>query len=112
MKQIVRFLKYTFLGEIDGRTIRIVKVEAFGRKKAQEKEQELSPNVDTKNKNRIILGVNWILAIILVVCLLTMVVYAVFYRSEKVPDYISNPFYTVLGWFGNAYASFLRIDQK
>ncbi|NCR07151.1 MAG: hypothetical protein GPI95_01655 [Microcystis aeruginosa LG13-11] len=66
MKQIVRFLKYTFLGEIDGRTIRIVKVEAFGRKKAQEKEQELSPNVDTKNKNRIILGVNWILAIILV----------------------------------------------
>ena len=108
MKQIVRFLKYTFLGEIEGRTIRIVKVEAFGRKK----EQELYPNVDTKNKNRIILGVNWILAIILVVCLLTMVIYAVFYRSEKVPDYISNPFYTVLGWFGNAYASFLRIDQK
>ncbi len=53
-----------------------------------------------------------VVAVQSIVCLLTMVIYAVFYRSEKVPDYISNPFYTVLGWFGNAYASFLRIDQK
>jgi hypothetical protein len=112
MKRIVRFLKYTFLGEIDGRTVRIVRVEAFGRKKAQEKEQELSSPVASTEKNQTILMINWILAIILVLFGSTMFIYAVFYRSEKIPDYINNGFYMILGWFGSAYTSFHRIDQK
>ena len=112
MKQIVRFLKYTFLGKIDGPTVRIVKVEAFGKKKAQEKEPESPSPVATTDKNKIILVINWILVFILVVCSLAMFIHAVIYKSEKIPEYISNPFYMILGWFGNAYTSFLRIDQK
>jgi polyferredoxin len=108
MKRIVRFLKYTFLGEINGRTARIVRVEAFGRKKAQEKEQDSPP----PEKNQIILIINWALIFAFVVFTLIMFIYAVFYKGEKLPEYVNNVFFMILGWFGSAYTSFLRIDQK
>ena len=109
MKKIVRFLNYTFLGKIETNSYETIPLEELGEAPQNPSKRPSSKDLAT---TKLILTTNWILATILVFFGLTMVIYAVFYRSEKVPDYINNVFYMVLGWFGNAYTSFLRIDQK
>lgn len=111
MNKIARFLNYTFLGKIEAASLEeIIPLEELGY--APQKPPKRRSSSKDLATTKLILTTNWILAIILIGCVLAMFIYAVVYRSEKVPDYISTPFYMILGWFGNAYTSFLRIDQK
>jgi len=115
MLKVVPFLRYTFLGKLDKEPGRTANISTFFRKKIPDDTtlKTRSGSSDTQSiRNQTVLFVNWVFGLILGLCLIAMIIYALIYNRESVPTYISTPFYMILGWFGHAYTSFLELEKR
>jgi len=115
MQKVARFLRFMFLGRLDKTPSRTVSISAFSLKKQPEDPTQKNQSENSGSlfiKNQTVLFVNWVFALVLGACLVAMIIYAVVYKSESIPVYISSPFSMILGWFGHAYTSFLELEKR
>jgi hypothetical protein len=115
MLKVVPFFRYTFLGKLVSEPGRKAKISVFFRKKIPDDTtlKTRPGGSDTQCiKSQTVLFVNWVFGLVLGLCLIAMIAYALIYKSESVPTYISTPFYMILGWFGHAYTSFLELEKR
>lgn len=119
MQKIARFLKYTFLGQARKSSYSIPIEEIVPGKNQGTKDKELAKKIELQQSssreqvvNNLIIPINWILAIVCLGSFAVMVIYALLFKGEAIPEPINNAFLMTLSWFGGALTTYLRMDQN
>lgn len=115
MLKVVPFIRYTFLGKLDNKPDRTANISVFFRKTIPDQTTlNARPGGSDSQfiRDQTVLFINWVFGLILGLCLIAMILYALIYNRESAPTYITTPFYMILGWFGHAYTSFLQLEKR
>ena len=118
---VSRFFNFIYKGQVE-RNLRTIEAYQSEIERHQEGEtiedssqsaqQKTKPVLKEKVVSQIILNINKILTFVCIGSFIVMIVYAFVYPDKPIPDIIQNAFFTTLGWFGSAFASFFQIDKE